>query len=244
MPSFLSVADPSHWLIAGVIVFLGSCLQGLSGVGLGMVAAPILLLSVPQLVPGPLLFISCVISVMSLWRERDALDTSGLGYALVGRLVASALAAWAIGFLPAREMSLLFGAVIVLGAGLSLTRLRFAPTRPALLVAGTLSGFMGTLTSAGMPPMALVYQNARPATIRASLSGFLALGTVFSMISLAAVGRFGVQDVMLGLFLLIPMGLGYRVSTPLARRVPRATLRLIVIGLSALAGFALLARGL
>lgn len=64
MPSFLSVADPSHWLIAGVIVFLGSCLQGLSGVGLGMVAAPILLLSVPQLVPGPLLFISCVISVM------------------------------------------------------------------------------------------------------------------------------------------------------------------------------------
>lgn len=232
--------DLAHWLIAAVIVFIGSSIQGLSGVGLGLVAAPLLLLTAPQLVPGPLLFISCLISLIAVRRERSALDTRGLGYALAGRLVASLAAASAIGFLPARELGLLFGLAILGGAALSLTPVHIAPTRPALVLAGTLSGFMGTLTSAGMPPMALVYQHASPAVIRSSLSGFLAVGSVFSMSALALVGRFGLREILLGCFLMLPMWLGYRVSTPLSRRVPRRTLRYIVVCLSGLSGLMLL----
>ncbi|PZQ48122.1 MAG: sulfite exporter TauE/SafE family protein [Rhodovulum sulfidophilum] len=242
MSDILSAADANHWLIAGVVVFLGSCLQGLSGVGLGMVAAPLLLLLLPQLVPGPLLFISCLLSVLAVRRERADVDTRGLGYALTGRFLTSVLAAWTIGFLPVREMSIVFALVILGAVALSLTPVRLSPTRPALFVAGLVSGFMGTLTSVGMPPMALVYQNESPARIRASLSGFLAVGALISIIALAAVSRFGARDILFGLFLMLPMWLGYRASTPLAHRVPRETLRVLVVGLSGLAGALLLLR--
>ena len=231
-----------HWI--ALVVFAGALLQGLSGVGLGMVASPLLALLDPALVPGPLLMISCVIAVMSVLRERAALDVSGLGYALAGRLAASIPAALLIGLLPVRGLAITFALVILLAVLASLLKLPLRPTRLNLAIAGTLSGFMGTLTSVGLPPMALVYQSVPPAQLRASIGGFLAVGSLISVAALASVGRFGLPEIGMGLLLLAPLFAGFAVSGRLRHRLPALHMRLVVLSIAAASAALLLLRQL
>ncbi|KGB81078.1 hypothetical protein JT55_15150 [Rhodovulum sp. NI22] len=233
-----------HWHWIALVVFAGAFLQGLSGVGLGMVASPLLALLAPELVPGPLLLISCVIAVMSVVRERAALDMSGLGYALAGRLIASVPAALLIGLLPVRGLAIAFALVILLAVVASLLKLPLRPTWTNLLIAGCVSGFMGTLTSVGLPPIALVYQSVAPAQLRASIGGFLAVGALMSILALAAVGRFGLHEIRLGLAMLAPLFLGFAVSGRLRHRLPAAHMRLIVLAIAAGSAVLLLLRQL
>jgi uncharacterized membrane protein YfcA len=233
-----------HWHWIALVVFAGAFLQGLSGVGLGMVASPLLALLAPELVPGPLLMISCVIAVMSALRERAALDMSGLGFALAGRLIASIPAALLISVLPVRGLAIAFALVILLAVVASLLKLPLRPTRVNLLIAGCLSGFMGTLTSVGLPPIALVYQSVPPAQLRASIGGFLAVGALISILALSAVGRFGTHEMVLGLAMLAPLFLGFAVSGRLRHHLPAAQMRWIVLTIAAASAALLLLRQL
>jgi len=78
--------------------------------------------------------------------------------------------------------------------------------------------------------------------LRASLGGFLFFGTLISIAALAAAGRFGLHDVVLGTWLIAPLYLGFWISTPLARLVSPRLVRYAVLGLSALAALLLLLR--
>lgn len=237
-----SIAGP--WAVAGLLVLIGACLQGVSGVGFGMFAAPILAIVDPELVPGPMLFLALIIAALSLLRERASVDSKGLGFALLGRAPTSIIAATLIGILPVRELSIIFALVIFAGVAMSLARIEL-PSSPAVMFgAGCISGFMGTVTSVGLPPIALMYQNAPKATLRASLGGFLMFGSLISIAALAMAGRFGWHDVVLGAWLIAPLYLGFWISTPLAKLVSPGLVRFAVLGLSALAALLLLLRQL
>ena len=232
------------WAIAGLLVLIGACRQGVSGVGFGMFAAPIIAIVDPELVPGPMLFLAIIIALLSALRERASIDAKGLGFALLGRAPASLAAAALIGLLPVRELSILFALVILAGVAMSLARIEL-PSSPAVMFgAGCISGFMGTVTSVGLPPIALMYQNASQSTLRASLGGFLLFGSMISITALAMAGRFGWHDVALGTGLIAPLYLGFWISTPLARLVSPGVVRFAVLGLSALAALLLLLRQL
>ncbi|WP_244670671.1 sulfite exporter TauE/SafE family protein [Rhodoplanes elegans] len=244
------LADPmlsdlvARWGVASVLVLVGACMQGVSGVGFGVFAAPILAIIDPELVPGPMLFLGLVIAVLAVRRERSGLDTKGIGFAMLGRVPASIAAALAMSILPVREISIMFALLILAGVAISLARFEPRISPATMFGAGCLSGFMGTITSVGTPPIALMYQNAPKPTLRASLGGFLFLGSLTSIVALSFTGRFGVHDVVLGTWLIAPLWLGFWLSTPLTRRLPGRTVRLAVLGLSALAALLLLVRQL
>src|SRR2546428_838004 len=86
-------------------------------------------------------------------------------------------------------LQLLVASVALSASGYALPR-----TPPTLVGVGLLSGFMGTTTSVGGPPMSLIYQDEEGATIRGTLAGFLTVGISLSLVSLALVGRFGAAE--------------------------------------------------
>ena len=108
-------------------------------------------------------------------------------------MVIGALAAAQILMLiPSRDgFSLLFAGLILAAVALSLARWRVRPTRRSLLVAGTLSGLMGTVTTIGAPPMGIVYQHAPGARTRGTLNAFFALGALVSLGALTSGQDFG-----------------------------------------------------
>jgi uncharacterized membrane protein YfcA len=222
----------------------GSALQGSVGFGLGMLAAPLLVLIDPKFVPGPLLSAALLLTLLVASREHRAIDFRGVGWALVGRLPGTALGATAVALAPQRTMTLLVGlmvlvAVILIGSGI-----RPARSPAVLLGAGTLSGFMGTTVSIGGPAVAVLYHDARGPELRGTLASFFVVGLGISISTLAFIGKFG-QDEMVSALLLFPGTLlGFFFSTRIAPLLDRGYTRPAVLTVSALAGLSVIVRTL
>ena len=121
----------------------------------------------------------------------------------------------------------------------SLTGVRFATTDRNLVLAGAASGFTGTAAGVGGPPMGLTYQHARPATLRATLSAFFAVGALASFIGLAIAGEVDRHRLALTLVILPGVPLGLLLSKPLIGRLPAERIRPLVLAVCAASALAL-----
>lgn len=227
-------------LLAGLVVALGALVQGSVGFGLALVAAPLLALLDPALVPVPLIALVTVHALLVLRRERGDTDWRGVGWALLGRLPGVALGAYAVAALPARPFAALVALTVLLAAVLSAVRWRPRPTAPALVVAGVVSGVGGTATAIGGPPVALLYQDAGGPRVRATLAAYFGAGAVLSLAALAAAGQV-TRDAMVASLVLAPfMVVGFLLSGPARRYLDAGRTRAAVIGISGAAALVLL----
>ena len=161
---------------ASVVVMVGATLQGSVGFGFGMLAAPLLVLVDPGFVPAPLLCAALVLTILVAHRERHAIDFRGIGWALCGRIPGTVLGAATMAVADPKTTSLLVGGFVLVAVAIVGYRIRLQRTRPVLVGAGTLSGFMGTTTSIGGPPLAVLYHDAAGAELRGTMSGFFVVG--------------------------------------------------------------------
>ena len=224
-----------------LVVMIGACLQGAGGIGFGMFVGPVLAIGHPDLVPGPVLLLAGLLSTMSAAREFRSIDLPVLGYSLAGRLPASIAGGMLFALLPLRAMSVVFALLILGGVALSLRGWHVLASPKNLVLAGALSGFMGTITSVGAPPMAIAYQDFSPPKLRATIGAFFVAGAVGSLAVLQAVGRFGAREALLGVSLVPPMLMGFAVSNLIVPHIDRARTRTALLAMSGIAAIALLA---
>lgn len=221
-----------------------AALQASTGLGFGLLAAPIAAMLDPRLVPGSLLLLSLLLSIMTAARERAAIDLPGLGFATLGRTLGAAGAGATVALLPASAFATVFSLMILAAVAVSVAGWRVRPTRGNLVAAGLASGYMGTITSVGSPPMALVYQGAAGPTIRATMGAFFVLGSTVSLIALMAVGHLDAMQLLTSLWLLAPVLLGFRLSRHVIGHIDRGRVRPVVLALSAASALVLLLREL
>jgi uncharacterized membrane protein YfcA len=141
-------------------------------------------------------------------------------------------------------MGLAVGGLVLTAVAMSATGMRLVPTPRTVGWAGFLSGFMGTASSIGGPPLALVYQHAPGPRLRATLAGYFVIGGAMSLAALALVGRFGRHEIELAGALLPGALLGFAVSGRLLPLVDRGHTRKAVLGMAALAGLVAIAQQL
>lgn len=228
------------YLIAVGAVAVGACIQGTLGFGLGLIAAPVLALVDKDLIPGPLLLIGVATTTTVFLRERGSVDWRGMKWAIVGRVAGTAIGAWAVVAFTKDALIVALSLSVILGVVMSVAGWNFRPTTPSLIGAGTLSGIMGTLTSIGGPPMALVYQKESAQRLRSTLAGFFLIGATLSVASLFAGGEFGWHELRLGLALIPGLVLGLGTSRKVARFLDNRYTRPAVLGFSALSSLTLL----
>lgn len=228
------------------IVAAGAALQASVGIGFAVLAAPLLLILAPELVPGPILFLGVLLAAMTMTREFRSVDVRQLSLAVGGRIAGTAAAGAVIALLPLPVFSVVFALMILGAVGLSVARWRLLPTPGTLVAAGVLSGFMGTLTSVGSPPIGLVYQNMPGPKVRATISAFFLLGASLSLVTLGLVGRFSAAEAASSAWLVPPVLLGFAVSRFFVGRVDKSrnALRRAVLGVSAVAALVLLLKPL
>ena len=232
--------SPVAFAVACVVVVVGACVQGTLGFGLGLIAAPVLAFLDPDLVPAPLLMLALLLTIVVAFRERGALDWRGLKWAFFGRVPGSILGTIAIVWLPEQWMLVVFSLMIISGVVLSAAGWRVTPTGGTLFGAGALSGFMGSLTSVGGPPMALVYQRHSGAQLRSTLALFFTFGTMLSLALLAVAGELHVADVGRAARLLPAMLVGLVLSRHASRWLDRGYTRTAILVFSGVVALALL----
>jgi len=223
------------WQIAVIaaVVVVAAALQGSIGFGLGMLVAPVVAVIDPTVLPGIVIIIAIVVTAIVAIRERSSLDLSGAGWALVGRVPGSIAGAWLVSVLPASGLAWSVALVVLVGVGLSLTGWSPLPTRASLITAGAASGVMGTATSIGGAPMALIWQRSEGPRLRGTMAAFFLVGSLISLALLIAFGTITPATLSLALWLLPAALAGYALSRFTNRLLTRRRLRAAALAASA-----------
>lgn len=234
---------PLEWLAATAAILAGTIVQGSIGFGVALVGAPLLYLIDPGLIPAPMIVAGLGIAVLVLWRERRAVERAEIGHVLPGLVLGVAAAGPVMRVVDADTLGLLFGGLVLLAVGLSVGR-PFRPGRRLLFVAGGLSGFMGTTTSIGGPPLALAFQDRSGTRLRGTLAACFTPSALLSLLVLYWAGHLRMPQLVAGLSLVPAMLAGFWVSGWTARFLDRRWLRAAVLLVSALAAVAAIVRAL
>jgi len=227
----------SVFIVLALTVLVGAAVQGLVGLGVGLVAAPVTTLLAPDLMPGLLLWLAAGMPLVTLLREHHAIDWRGLGWSVPGRVPGTVLGVAVVAWFSERELGVAVGLMVLVAVVLTVKTVRLPVNRVTLMSAGFVSGVTGTATSIGGPPLALLYQHREPRQIRSTLAVYFVFGAALSLIGLAIAGSLEVRELLLGLLFAPSLVAGVVVSGVLRRRVDPGHIRhgvLAVCGLSAL----------
>src|SRR5687767_10868479 len=106
-------------VLAILVMAIGTALQASLGFGLAMIAAPLLLLLDPILVPGPLLSAALLLTLWVAWKERHAITSGYLGATISGRLLGTVPAILLLGTISALAFDIIFAILVLLAVGMS-----------------------------------------------------------------------------------------------------------------------------
>jgi len=219
---------------------LGACVQGGVGFGSALIAAPLLALIDTSFVPGPITVATTVLNLFIIRAADAAAFDRAVRWSVAGLVPGTIAAGATLLVLSADGLSILFAvmvivAVVITGFGIPLEK------RPATLFgAGVASGFMGTVSGIGGPPVALLYQHESGPTLRATLPRYFLFGGAITMVTLVVVGKLGRDELLEALVLVPGMLVGLAGSSWLAGHVDRRTARPFVLALSAIAAVSVL----
>jgi uncharacterized membrane protein YfcA len=230
------------FVIETLIVAAAAALQAGTGMGMALLAAPLLLLVDRSLVPGPMLCATMVLSIAVVWRERSAIDRTLLRVAFLGLAVGCVIGAITLAVLTGVNLAKVFGAIILIIVLLSVLGLHIRAATSSLLIGGVASGILGTMFGVHGPPIAIVLQHEPPDRLRGTLCAFFAVGCGISLALLAMIGTFGFSGMQLGLALLPGVAIGFACGPLLGRMLNRQRARFAVLTISTLSAVALLLR--
>jgi uncharacterized protein len=229
-------------LLAALIFGAGAAVQGAVGFGANLVAAPLLVLLGEGFVPGPVIVASGVLNVLLAWRAGGGEVDPTVNVAIAGQIAGAVVAGAVIAMLPTDTLSIVFAVLVLLAVAMIVRGRRLAPTRSHLAGAGLASGFMGTISGIGGPPIALAYLGLTGPALRATLARYFLVGNLVAIPTLILVDSLTTEDVPACLVLIPGAVLGFLASGWLARHADRGTVRPIVLGLSTTAAVAVILR--
>lgn len=230
------------WVLANAVLLIGSIVQGAVGFGGNMFAAPFLILIEPDLVPGPALVSALAINLLMVRREKEDGDWNRVWPALAGRIPGNVVGAAVLVALSGDALRWFFAVTVLAVVALSASGLHLRVTPRTLFAGGFGAGFTATSIAIGGPPIALVMQSSQGPVVRSTLARFFAIGVFLSLLTLAAFGRFDVDDLRAGLGLLPGTLAGFAVSRPFTRILDRGHTRTVILVLSASAALVALGR--
>lgn len=231
-----------HLVLMSLAVLVAAFVQGATGVGFALIAAPVIGLVRPELLPVCVLVLMLPLNLYVAWRERGAIDGTGTRWITGGRVAGTAGGLWVLAALSAGQLSLFVGASTVAAALVTLLMPAFSPGRGAFVGAGLVTGITETATGIGGPPLALVYQHQPAPTMRSTIALCFLLGELVSLAVLLATGRVGLPQLQAAALLLPALVVGAVLSRLVHRRVNGRLLRIFVQVFAIVSGLVLLVK--
>lgn len=230
-------------VLAATLVFAAG-VQGLIGMGLGLVSAPVVTLLAPALMPEFMLWLGLMMPFVTLVREHHDIDWRGLGWALPARVAGTVVGVALVASFSPAALGVAVSVMVLASVGLTVRAVELPMNVGSLSVAGFASGVAGTTTSVGGPPMAILYQHRSPAQIRSTLGLFFIVGAGMSLAGLGLAGELERSTFLLAVSMVPALVLGFALSRVADRRIRRHHIRAGVLVVSAVSAVAALVRSL
>jgi hypothetical protein len=237
----LSDLDPRVVAVLAATLVVGAAVQGMVGLGLGLVAAPVTMLLEPALMPELMLWLAMLLPMATLAREHQEIDWGGLGWSLGARAPGTAVGVALVAAFSTRSLGIAVGLMVLVSVALTAKAVVVPVNRGSLVAAGFASGITGTATSIGGPPLAIL-QHRSPRQIRTTLAVYFLLGAAFSLTGLMLGSRLEAGTLLLALVLSPCLVVGLTLGRLLHGRLPRERVRFAVLGVCAASAVVLLVR--
>jgi uncharacterized membrane protein YfcA len=236
--------DAGAFALVALALLLGSLVQSVVGLGIGLVAAPVITLLEPQLMPGVLISLAFVLPCITLIHDHHDIDWHGLNWSLPSRVMGTVLGVWVVATFTESELGLFIGSMVLLAVLVTWRAVTVPINRTSLSAAGFIGGVTGTATSIGGPPFALLYQHRQPTQIRTTMAVYFLIGAAISMVGLTISGDLERHQVAVAGVLLPAVGAGALLGIPLRRVLPAHVVRPAVLVVSAVSALVLIVRSL
>ncbi|OED43910.1 hypothetical protein AB833_02710 [Chromatiales bacterium (ex Bugula neritina AB1)] len=231
-------------VLANLAVALGATVQTATGLGFAMVAAPLLALISLQLVPGPMLLINLILSLLMLGTERSSINRSELSILFPTIAAGTLIAAAILTSISTELFGVVFALLILISVVASLFTKPISLSSANLAAGGFLAGLMGTISGLSGPPMAVLYQHEDLQKTRPTLAVVFSFSYASSLIALTVTGQFDAELALDGLKLLPGLLLGYLLATKYRGLVSQTTGRVMMLSIAAFGSFILLLKWL
>lgn len=234
------------------IVVMGSCLQRVSGMGLGLIGGPLATLLLGP-VEGIMVInvLACINAVLTTYSVREDVDWKKFSVIAPVMVVGSVPAALLITKVNTATLLVIVGGALLIALGVVSFGRKFVPTLNGIgpaISAGILGGFTNTLAGVAGPVVTVYAQAAkRPQhVLAATLQPIFMVGGLVSVIAKLSVGAGGFEHVT---WLIWPAGIlgmfiGIFLGAKIAHRVPREKARILSLSVAGLGAFSALVRGL
>ena len=223
-------------LLVLLVIATGSAVQAAVGMGLNLLAIPLLLIINPVFAPGPVFAASAVLSFLALWRVPAKIDREELKLGFFGLIIGTAVAGALATAIDSASLAKLLGLFVILGVGLALSGWSAPINRRNLILAGSGAGLLGTIAGPHGPPIVLLYQGLEPDRVRGATLTFIGTGNALSLIALLLIGLFGTEQLIAALVLAPGVFVGLWLAPKLAKLIDAHLLRSIVLAISATSG--------
>ena len=232
------------YLVALAAVSVGATVQGTLGFGANLLAVPVVALLEPAALPTTTAVIVFPLAAGMTVAEHHHVDWWGVTWLLVGRLPGTVIGVAVVALVAPSTLSVVTGLAVLVAVAVSVARATVPVNRETTLAAGVASGAMGTATSIGGPPLALLYQHHEGPVLRSTLAVVFGVGTLISIAGLAVAGEVHGWQVQLALALVPGIGVGLVAGRFLARRLDARWLRPAVLAVAAVAAVLAIVNGL
>ena len=184
------------YYFALILIIIGAITQSAIGIGFGIPAC-FLVLFEPSMVPGCIVLMGTFLAFSNAFLSYRDILKKDLIYSFSGRVVGTLISVPLISLtIGTKSFLIIFGVLLLITVFLSAKKWNLKATIKNITIAGMCSGFMGTLTGVGGPPMAIVYQNSSARNAVATLNMFFGIGALFSVFVLAYIDLITIREVM------------------------------------------------
>tara|TARA_B100000929_G_C15396839_1_gene383156 strand:- start:77 stop:823 length:747 start_codon:yes stop_codon:yes gene_type:complete len=189
------------YIIILFVIFVGATAQSSIGIGFGIPGC-IIILTDPSMIPISIVLMGTFLAFSNAFLNLKDIFVKDLLYALSGRVIGTLLSVPLITLtIGTNSFLIIFAILLLITIPLSALKWNLKANKKNIALAGTCSGFMGTLTGIGGPPMGIVYQNSERKNVVATLNMFFGLGALFSVIVLAKINLLNTTIAIKCLFL-------------------------------------------
>ncbi len=230
-------------IYCAIALAVGCFVQSSIGFGMAIVAAPIIFLFEPRFVPGTITYMGLLLALTNTYQYRRSISYRGLGAAFAGRVPGTFVAGWLLIVMSSAQIAIVLGVGVLLAVVVSLSKVNIQPTTKSLFWAGFASGVMGTSTSIGGPPMALVLQHAEGSKLRANLSAYFLFSSALSLAVLTYTGHFSWWHMKYGTMMLPPSLFAIWFSFRIQHLIKAEWMRMAILVLCSVSGVTALYQG-
>ncbi|MBV29584.1 MAG: TSUP family transporter [Actinobacteria bacterium] len=232
-----------YW-IALLLLIIGCTVQACLGIGAGLIAGPVLVAIEPELLPGPMLCMSMVVSIRNTIGDWHETDSVGWRRAVIGAPAGIAFGLILLSKLSESALTIAISLFVIGAVVIQLIGIRLPKGRGIQYLAGAATAFSATVAAIPGPVFAIFYGHRKPGTMRGTVARLMLLLAPMIITPLIISGAFGWYHTRLSLFLLPSAFLGLAFGAKLRPHLNGKWFKTAILGVASASALGMIFREL